>query len=139
MSMIGLLWEAVDPVVSHPYSQISILALTMGTLVVVVRWMMQRIDKTIDGLTKAVDEFRTVWSKQVDFQADVKELLAAHAQRVEHLIARTLALRNPQQRRVDEEERAGERRRRLVEDQPDDDDDEEDGEDQPPQRVPWHR
>jgi hypothetical protein len=53
------LLQQAEPVMVSPWGQIGLIGASVGALVAVVKWMMARLDKTIDALTKAVDVFQT--------------------------------------------------------------------------------
>lgn len=80
--------ETVSDPTLQPWSQIGIVGVLAGFLVVVGRWMMSRLDKTIDALAAAVNEFRALSERQLQFQAELKELLSDHLDKVERLLER---------------------------------------------------
>lgn len=89
--------EPSDPIL-QPWSQFGIVGLILAVLVIVVRWMMSRLDKTIDALTKAVGEFSQISREQIKFQSELKDLLGEHLDKVERLLERgvhTNAIRPP--------------------------------------------
>lgn len=89
----------------QPWSQFGIVGLILAVLVVIVRWMMSRLDKTIDALTRAVDEFSQISREQISFQSQLKDLLGEHLDKVERLLERGMSahIARPPQRPHDAE------------------------------------